>query len=263
MNRVGVFIFCLLSGLGIFTMLTFLMDLYKIVYMFAIMVVFLLVYLYAIRNETLKEYRPLLLAFFLAALVILLQLPWSSGTTIEEIVINKIISSILVVVPIILAVKLTSGDMDDLYLRKGNLRQGIIIGSVTILVFAVTAIPASIYLFGGQEVSLDRLIFLIPWITTFVLVNGVREELLFRGLFLKKYESFFTPDRSNLLQAIIFSFAHLQAVFTPFVLIYLILTLFLGLGFGAVMQRTDSLLGSVLFHAAADIPVILAVFSFL
>jgi membrane protease YdiL (CAAX protease family) len=94
-------------------------------------------------------------------------------------------------------------------------------------------------------------------------MNGLKEELLFRGLFLKKYETFLGSDSSNLLQAFIFSLAHLQPVITPFVMIYLVLTFFLGLGFGEVIQRTDSLLGAILFHAAADIPVILAIFSFL
>jgi len=87
---------------------------------------------------------------------------------------------------------------------------------------------------------------------------------VFRGLFLKKYEPLLGADLSNFLQAILFSLAHFLWPFTfPFALIYLIITFFLGLGFGAVMQKTDSVLAAILFHAGADIPVILAVFSVL
>jgi membrane protease YdiL (CAAX protease family) len=61
----------------------------------------------------------------------------------------------------------------------------------------------------------------------------------------------------------IFATAHLSAELTPFFILYFIMTFFLGLGFGAVMQKTDSVIGSVLFHAGADIPVLIAVFSYL
>jgi len=94
-----------------------------------------------------------------------------------------------------------------------------------------------------------------------VLSNGVREELWFRGLFLKKYESILGVDASNFLQAIIFSQAHLGSQYTPFLLIFLVITFFLGLAFGAVMQKTESLLGAVLFHAGTDIPAVLGYFS--
>jgi membrane protease YdiL (CAAX protease family) len=68
---------------------------------------------------------------------------------------------------------------------------------------------------------------------------------------------------SNFLQAMIFSLAHLYLPFDSFLPIYLIITFLLGLGFGAVMQKTDSALAAILFHAGADIPVILSVFSLL
>ncbi len=231
--------------------------------MIAITVIFLIIYIWTLRAENLKEYSKVLQAFFIASLVFMLQFYWSSGTTVEEIVFNKFVSMLIVIIPILLLVQFISKDMDDMYLKRGNLRLGLIIGTVTMILFIATAIPASIYLFGGQEVTLDRLLNLVPWISAFIVMNSLKEELLFRGLFLKKYESFLSSDMANLLQAVIFSFAHLQTPIDSFVIIYLILTFFLGLGFGAAIQKTDSLLGSVLFHAAADIPVILAIFSFL
>jgi membrane protease YdiL (CAAX protease family) len=236
---------------------------YRTIYTIAITILFLLSYLWVSKNGNLNEYLQILQAFFIASLVFMIQFYWSSGTTVEEIVFNKLVSMLVVVIPIILLVKVTTNDLNGLYLRRGNLKLGVIIGTVTILTFAVTAIPTSIELFGGQAVTTDRLLLLIPWITAFILMNGVKEELLFRGLFLKKYESFLNPDSSNLLQALIFSLAHLQPTISTFVIIYLVLTFFLGLGFGAVAQKTDSLLGPILFHAAADIPVILAMFSVL
>jgi len=44
-------------------------------------------------------------------------------------------------------------------------------------------------------------------------------------------------------------------------LYFLAVVFFLGLAFGAVMQKTNSLLGSILFHAGTDIPAVLGIFS--
>jgi membrane protease YdiL (CAAX protease family) len=70
----------------------------------------------------------------------------------------------------------------------------------------------------------------------------------------------FGAKLSNFIQAIIFCTIHLSVAYTPEPYFFVILTFFLGLAWGYVTQRTDSLLGSVLFHAGTDIPVILAIF---
>jgi membrane protease YdiL (CAAX protease family) len=199
----------------------------------------------------------------MASLVFYLQMPWASGTTLESIVLNKLISTLIIVVPIIFLTKISNNGISSIFLQKGNFKLGIIIGLATFSIFLLTSLPISVYIFGGQNIPLDRLISLSPWILAFVFLNSTSEEILFRGNFLRKYENFLGEDHSNVLQAIIFSFAHLSAQFTPFVFIYLILTFLLGLAFGGVIQKTDSLLGAILFHAGADIPVIIAVFSFL
>jgi membrane protease YdiL (CAAX protease family) len=127
----------------------------------------------------------------------------------------------------------------------------------------MTCIPASIWIFGGKAISSDRFISLTPWIAIFIFSNAIKEEILFRGLFLKKYQYFLGATPSNFLQATIFSLAHLYVPFDSFLFIYLFMTFLLGFAFGAVMQKTDSALAAILFHAGADIPVILAVFSLL
>jgi uncharacterized protein len=90
-----------------------------------------------------------------------------------------------------------------------------------------------------------------------VLLNGLREELWFRGLFLKRYERFLGPGASNVLTAIIFTSFHVQVQYTPQLLPFLGFTFILGLVLGSLMQRSGSILGSVLFHAGSDIPIFL------
>ncbi len=261
--KLKIFILFLICGLSIFIIPIFLQNIIRIIYFIVLPLIFLIVSIISYRNSQLNRFFPVFFAFFIATLVYFLQMPWASGTTIESIVFNMLISTLIIVVPIILLTKISKNDISSLYLQKGNTRLGIIIGVGTFSIFLVTALPTAIYIFGGQHIPFDRVINLLPWILLFIFLNGIREEILFRGLFLKKYGTFLGVDASNVLQALIFSLTHLSTQITLFTFIYLTLTFFLGLAFGAVIQKTDSLLGSIIFHAGADIPLIIAVFSFL
>jgi len=96
----------------------------------------------------------------------------------------------------------------------------------------------------------------------FVLANGFMEELLFRGLFLRKFEPFLGATASNLLTAIVFTLAHMQVgyVAPAEILKFLAIIFPLALAFGYVMQKTDSLWGSALFHAGSDLLIFSGIF---
>jgi membrane protease YdiL (CAAX protease family) len=94
----------------------------------------------------------------------------------------------------------------------------------------------------------------------FVLANGTLEELLFRGLFLRKLEPFVGKFLSNLLTALVFTVLHRGAFYTSDEAIFLAVTFPLALVWGYVMQKTDGIWGSILFHAGMDIPIILGIF---
>ena len=89
----------------------------------------------------------------------------------------------------------------------------------------------------------------MPMVVVFVLLNGFKEELWVRGIFLKKLETFLGAWPSNVLTAFVFSVTHVGVEYTPVLFIFLGITFLLGAVWGYVMQRTKSLLGSVLFHA--------------
>jgi membrane protease YdiL (CAAX protease family) len=82
------------------------------------------------------------------------------------------------------------------------------------------------------------------------------EELLFRGLFLRKFSRFIGPYRANVITAVVFALAHLKVEFTPFLPGFIILAFLLGLLFGWIMQRTDSILAPALLHAGIDTLII-------
>ncbi len=76
--------------------------------------------------------------------------------------------------------------MASIYLKKGNLKLGLIIGITSFLVL----FSLSVLQVRTQEISIERFFALIPSILIIVLADGFMEELLFRGLFLKKFASF-------------------------------------------------------------------------
>src|SRR5205085_55356 len=103
---------------------------------------------------------------------------------------------------------------------------------------------------------------LAPALIILVLCNGLREELWFRGLFLKKYGKFLGPWSSNMLSALIFTSFHVQVTYTPALLPFLAITLISGLFFGYLMQKSASLFPSAIFHAGSDIPIFLVYLSY-
>jgi membrane protease YdiL (CAAX protease family) len=179
----------------------------------------------------------------------------------DGMVISMLSSSVLIVITIIILTRISGNNMASIFLKKGNIRLGLIIGLAGFSVFAVASIVGANMLFLGQDLSLERVIAWTPWISVFVIANGFREELLYRGLFLKKITPLIGSKTSLLLLALIFAWSHTPITYSSDVPVLVIVTLLLGLTWGYVMQRTDSLLGSILFHAGTDIAVVIGLFA--
>jgi membrane protease YdiL (CAAX protease family) len=258
-----------LSGLLVFPFSLFPPE-WDLMYRLALSTIFLISAIVSFKIERFKKYWKVFFAFFIASFAINAQALSAyiniPATPINSLVMSMFFSTVLVVIPII-ALSLISGDrLSTIFLQKGDLRQGIIIGLVAFCILAVVSIPIATYMFNGQNLSIDRVIPWIPGILIIVLLNGIREELLYRGLFLKKYGTIFGFNVSNILQALIFSLSHTVAgrgaiAYTSFTIAFVIITFLLGLALGYVMRRTDSLLGPVLFHAGTDIPIFMGILS--
>jgi membrane protease YdiL (CAAX protease family) len=93
------------------------------------------------------------------------------------------------------------------------------------------------------------------------LANATNEELLFRGLFLRKLEPFYGKYLSNCLIVIVFTGQHLGVTYTRNQTLFLIVVMLLAFAGGTTMQKSDSIWGSILFHAGTDIPIYLAILS--
>jgi len=151
--------------------------------------------------------------------------------------------------------------LDSLYLKKGNLRLGIITGvALFAFVFAIQIIMANT-IYNAKNVTWGDAILWAPWIYSFSFANAFREEIWSRGLAMKRTERYVGKHAAVVIQALPFALAHFTATYTPDIWFFVILTFGLGVLWGSLMQWTDSMISPVLSHAAIDIPIALSYFS--
>ncbi len=273
-NRIWIFLLLLISGVSLPALSGLLVfpfslipSVYVLLYTAIIAIVFLLSSVLLRSNEQLRSYWQIPFAFFTAAMAMFLDfLVNTSSNTMTGLVLDMALSATIIFVAVVLFTKISGNSLSSIFLRRGNLKLGLIVGFAGFFIFALTSIPLSQYLFQGQNLTIGRVFAWLPWLLPTVLLNGVREETLYRGLFLNKFSPKLGLQTSNILQATVFSMSHSVAgigfnTYTPFIWGLVIFTFILGLAWGYLMQRTNGMLGSVLFHAGTDIPVFLGIFS--
>ena len=222
------------------------------------------------RSRRYEKYWQIFFAFFILSAA--LSLDWVFGqflygsldlnnATPAGWVFEKLNEVVLIVAVIILFNRLSGASLGSIYIQKGRLKLGLIIGGITFIIAALGSIPMAALLFNGEGLTLARVIPWIPWILVIVLANAATEEILFRGLFLRRLEPFFGKFISNCLVALVFTVLHKGSTYTSDEYIFLAVLIPLALVWGYIMQKTDSVWGSILFHAGMDIPVFLGIFA--
>jgi membrane protease YdiL (CAAX protease family) len=213
------------------------------------------------KNTRLRPYWRLALAYFMASCALLLSdyagdwaltLSGQSLYTSQGLTALKLGEDAAIIGTIIALALLTRDDARELFLSKGRLGLGLVIGITSFLVFAVLGL----YLTLPKGIQPDRVLELLPTLLLIVLADGFMEELLFRGLFLRRLGRLMGDRWANLVMGIIFTFMHLDVNFTAFLPMFLMIVFLLGLLWGWIMQRTGSLLAPALFHAGIDMLII-------
>jgi membrane protease YdiL (CAAX protease family) len=229
--------------------------------------VLLIIALFLKRSEKGKTYWPVFYIFFVAGAADLTSVLFSDNlmrlfgqtiTTPQGIATAKFSESILRVIPILVLMPVMGFDWRSMYLKRGKIRIWLPIAIAAVIVFPAFAFFS---ISNSQTGVLDKLLPLWPWILLFVLSNGFMEELLYRGLFLQKYEPFLGKGMSNILTAIVFAIMHTQVTYADQMIQFLVIVLVLSLIWGFLIQKSDSLWGAVLFHAAGDCLIIFGAFA--
>ncbi len=264
--RSGIFVLFLICGLLVFLInMTFtgiIPQEVGIILKIGLVILFFTSAIILYRNKRLNKYWNVFFAFFIVSIAALSSLYLSKSSlrffglkinTLNGFTMYKFLEDLFIVVFIIVLTRISGGDMASIYLKKGNLKLGLIIGLTSFFVLYLLSVLQT----TAQNISFEKFISLTPWILVIILADGFMEELLFRGLFLKKYASFIGAKLSILLTALIYTLTHLQVTFAPELVSFLIIVFILGLVWGYIIQKTDSLWGSVLFHAGADALIII------
>ncbi len=222
------------------------------------------------RSRRFEKYWQIAYAFF--TMSVALFLTWVFGSFLFDTLnvsdsapygwaLPKLNESVLIILVIVACTRLSGQNLGSIYLQKGNLKLGLILGCATFAAAAALSVPMANLLFDAKNLTLERIIPWIPWLLIFVLANAAMEELLFRGLFLRKLQPFLGKFFSNFLIAFVFTILHKGSSYTSDELIFLAATFPLALLWGYIMQKTDAVWASILFHAGMDIPIILGIFS--
>lgn len=131
------------------------------------------------------------------------------------------------------------------------------IGGVAVFLLAVMLIPAS--LLGREGLPVVAIARDAPWLVPANMLQGLAQELQFRGLLLGSLEKVTTPFRANLAQAVVFGLAHLAIVYQGPLAPFVPITVALGLLLGYATQRTRSLWPAIIVHMVADVAVVIGV----
>jgi len=269
--QMGLFALFLLCGFLVFVLgLNYLGVIPKnlrLVYKIALSASFLAAVLLVHRNKHLRQYRQVFFAFFVASTALVFEyyhadfgslfLSGKESTVIRNVVMMVSSTSIIVIIIVVLT-KISGASVASIYLEKGNLRLGLIVGISTFVIMSILGILWA----QSQNIGMDRIIPILPYVVIFGLTNGLREELLYRGLFLKKYEALLGPTLSIILTALIFTGAHLGVNYeTGTFMVFISFILVVGVVSALLIRKLDSLLGLVLFHAGYDVMFFTALFA--
>jgi membrane protease YdiL (CAAX protease family) len=175
----------------------------------------------------------------------------SKGFALSKLSDGLIISTVLILCFILGGYKLKS-----VYLTKGRLIPGFIIGILLFIAFGYLAINNP-----EQRIEMDFLERNYIWILIFVFANGFMEELIFRGILLKKLNRYMKPIWSIILTSICFAAPHLTVHYAQDVFYFFGIVFVLGMICGYAMHYTKSIIAPTLIHAGADLMIIIPVFA--
>lgn len=232
---------------------------------FALLFIFAGLWWTARGEHSLSRFRPIFFAYFTTVFSLSLGFffgdwgPWLFGLnmqTPEGVAVAKFSSASLMVIGVLVTARICGENWGSLYIRKGRLDLGMSVGAVGAAACLLLALRQP----AVSSIGLSKLASLAPWILLFVVANGLMEELLFRGLFLGRYERLIGTWPAIISTALSFTLAHMQVKYAPELIPFLVVLLGLSIAWGWLMQKTRSLWGSTIFHAGADLLIILPIF---
>ena len=164
------------------------------------------------RNESAEHYSHIAYAFFIATVTYFVT-SLTVGTreslframdvpmdTPLHLALVKVYEMVLVVAVILILSKVWGNDLGSLYIKKGRLGLNLFIGLSLLVINTATGFVTGAALGRAG----DQLVAQLPWALVFSLANGFMEELLFRGLFLRRFAAVIGDVGSIIVTSIVF-----------------------------------------------------------
>jgi membrane protease YdiL (CAAX protease family) len=263
-RKIGISILLLVCGLVVFFFGSNYFSVFPTndsqLYRILVSAAFLVAALILRRKEATKAYSHIAYAFFIGMFVtfmtsltlgmrasLLSGIPY--GTARYE-AFSKLFEAVLVVAVILILNALWGQSLGSLYIRKGRLALGLFVGICLMLINTATGIVTGAALGTPGVVLIARL----PWVLLFSLANGLMEELWLRGVFLRRFAAVIGIGASIVVTSIIFTVMHAAAAYMDPIqaIIFQVVLLPMALLLAYLMHKTDSIWGSVLYHAGSD-----------
>lgn len=214
------------------------------------------------HKKAVPDLKNLAFAFMVLNLAFLAVTPFTSDfwhlktDSSQGIALAKLSDSLIISGVLILAFLIGGYKLKSIYLTRGRLVPGILIGIMFFVVLGYLAINNPQAKMGPDFIRKN-----IAWILMFVFANSLMEELIFRGIFLDKLNSLFKPGWSILLTSVCFAVPHLTVNYSPNVLFFTGIVFVLGMICGYAMHYTRSIIAPLLIHAGADLMIIIPIFA--
>ncbi|TEU09348.1 CPBP family intramembrane metalloprotease [Candidatus Bathyarchaeota archaeon] len=221
------------------------------------------------QRKTSEIYLRILHAYFSVSLGLLLA--WFLGkwhTLIPGLILHSVqgwmyakLAEALPIIGGILGYILYKGDsLEAVFLKGGNIKKGLTLG---LLVSPLSLIQFYVQTGFSLTVGFGQIVAWLPSMMVFASLNSLMEEIMFRGLFLPRFEPLFGPRGSLSLNSVIFALFHVALL--PFMglemTVAFVSFLFLqGYAWGYTIQKSGSIWGAVFAHAVADVLFMLAAF---
>ncbi len=229
-----------------------------------------LIFYWVKRDNYPDSFKKIIFGFFSVSLGFLFawllrdilgNIPWVDYESVFGWAISKLSEVIPICLPVLCLGRYYGESLQSLGMKGGEIGLSLVYGVVASVLSFIQYIAQR-----GVSFSLTAYQFLawLPWLVLFSVSNSFMEELIFRGLFLKKYSELFGERESLILVSFIFAAFHvalLSFMGWSMVLVFIGFLFIQSYVWGSILQKTKSIWGAVLAHSIADILFLLVVFT--
>ena len=236
-------------------------DIYKI----GLTTILLIVYF--VSHKYFPNHKAVFLAFFLVSLGWIVEnnltsrivhmFSWDTQE-LSGFAYTMVTSTLLVSAPVIIGWLLAGQKLSTIYIQGSGKIWGIVLGIVGLFLFGGLGVLQAL----SQGLAIELIGAAIPLALVFSLANGFREELVYRAVFLKGLLANIGIVAAITITTLVFALAHIDPGYTTAnLIIFAIVLVLIGVIGSLIMIKTGSLIGSVLFHAGADVLLIMGMLS--